>query len=136
MSSGAVNANAADLLASTRLFSLLSTGLEVFNLIVLDGPPVVGLADAPLLASAASASIMVVGAGQVRTAMVRTALGRLRYARGNVIGTVLTKYDAKRAGYGYGYGYGYGAYGYGPAVHQPVPAAKGRARLTSARERA
>ena len=49
MSSGAVTANAADLLAGARLFSLLSTGLEVFNLIVLDGPPVVGLADAPLL---------------------------------------------------------------------------------------
>ena len=123
MSSGPVTANAADLLAGARLFSLLSTGLEVFDLIVLDGPPVVGLADAPLLSSAASASIMVVGAGQVRTAMVRTALGRLRYARGNVIGTVLTKYDAKRAGYGYGYGYG--GYGYGPAGRQPVPGAKG-----------
>ena len=101
MSSGKVTSNAADLLAGARLFSLLSTGLEVFNLIVIDGPPVVGLADAPLLSSAASASIMVVGAGQVRSAMIRTALGRLRYARGNVIGTVLTKYDAKRAGYGY-----------------------------------
>jgi polysaccharide biosynthesis transport protein len=132
MSSGAVTANAADLLAGARLFSLLSTGLEVFNLIVLDGPPVVGLADAPLLASAASASIMVVGAGQVRTAMVRTALGRLRYARGNVIGTVLTKYDAKRAGYGYGYG----GYGYGPAARPPVPGTSGRARLTSNRESA
>jgi capsular exopolysaccharide synthesis family protein len=137
MSSGAVTANAADLLASSRLFSLLSTGLEVFNLIVIDGPPVVGLADAPLLSSAASASIMVVGAGQVRSAMVRTALGRLRYARGNVIGTVLTKYDAKRAGYGYGYGYGYGGYGYGPPGRQAIPPAKGRtARLTSARESA
>jgi capsular exopolysaccharide synthesis family protein len=137
MSSGAVTANAADLLASARLFSLLSTGLEVFNLIVLDGPPVVGLADAPLLSSAASASIMVVGAGQVRSAMVRTALGRLRYARANVIGTVLTKYDAKRAGYGYGYGYGYGGYGYGPAGRPAVPAEKGRPpRLTSSRKSA
>jgi capsular exopolysaccharide synthesis family protein len=137
MSSGAVTANAADLLAGSRLFSLLSTGLEVFNLIVIDGPPVVGLADAPLLSSAASASLMVIGAGQVRTAMVRTALGRLRYARGNVIGTVLTKYDAKRAGYGYGYGYGYGGYGYGPAGRQAMPPAQGRAaRLTNARERA
>jgi hypothetical protein len=80
---------------------------------------------------------MVIGAGQVRTAMVRTALGRLRYARGNVIGTVLTKYDAKRAGYGYGYGYGYGGYGYGPAGRQAMPPAQGRAaRLTNARERA
>jgi capsular exopolysaccharide synthesis family protein len=135
MSSGGVTANAADLLSGARLFSLLSTGSEVFNMIVLDGPPVVGLADAPLLSSAASASIMVVGAGQVRSAMVRSALGRLRYARANVIGTVLTKYDAKRAGYGYGYGYG--GYGYGPAGRQAMPAPTGgAARLTSPRKSA
>jgi Mrp family chromosome partitioning ATPase len=80
---------------------------------------------------------MVVGAGQVRSAMVRTALGRLRYARANVVGTVLTKYDAKRAGYGYGYGYGYGGYGYGPAGRPAVPAEKGRPpRLTSSRKSA
>ena len=34
-------------LASSRLLSLLSVGLEVFDLIVVDGPPVMGLADAP-----------------------------------------------------------------------------------------
>jgi len=132
MSSGAVKANAADLLAGSKLFSLLSTGLQVFDLIVLDGPPVVGLADAPLLSSAASASIMVVGAGQVRTGMIRSALGRLRYARGNVIGTVLTKFDAKRAGYGYGYGYGE----YGQAPPQAIAAVRGRTLSTRAHESA
>jgi capsular exopolysaccharide synthesis family protein len=136
MSSGKVTSNAADLLAGARLFSLLSTGMEVFNLIVIDGPPVVGLADAPLLSSAAGASIMVVGAGQVRTAMIRTALGRLRYARGNVIGTVLTKYDAKRAGYGYGYGYGGYGYGYGSGPQAVPPAKGGRPPRLTARESA
>jgi hypothetical protein len=29
---------------------------------------------------------------------------------------VLTKFDAKAAGYGYGYGYGYGGAGYGIAA--------------------
>jgi capsular exopolysaccharide synthesis family protein len=133
MPSGAVTANAADLLAGSRLFSLLSTGLEVFDLIVLDGPPVVGLADAPLLSSAVSASVIVVGAGQVRAGIVRTALARLRYARGTVIGTVLTKFDPKRAGYGYGYGYGYA--GYGQAARQPIATPRERApQLTSAQE--
>ena len=47
MASGPLPPNAADLLASPRLHSLLSVGLEVFDLIVIDGPPVMGLADAP-----------------------------------------------------------------------------------------
>ena len=112
MASGPLPPNAADLLASSRLFSLLSVGLEVFDLIVLDGPPVMGLADAPLLSSAAAATVFVVGAGQARKGTVSGAIKRLQYARGTIIGTVLTKYDARNAGYGYGYSYGYG-YGYG-----------------------
>jgi len=112
MASGPLPPNAADLLGGTRMMSLLSIGLEVFELIVIDGPPVMGLADAPLLASAAEATVFVVGAGQARLGSVRGALRRLQLGRGAVIGAVLTKYDAKAAGYGYGYGYGHG-YGYG-----------------------
>jgi polysaccharide biosynthesis transport protein len=116
MASGPLPPNAADLLGSARLLSLLTVGLEVFDLIVLDGPPVMGLADAQLLSSAAQATIFVVGSGQARTGSVRVALKRLEMARAPIIGTVLTKYDSSIAAYGDGYGYGYGykdGYGYG-----------------------
>jgi capsular exopolysaccharide synthesis family protein len=116
MASGPLPPNAADLLASSRLYSLLSIGLEVFDLIVLDGPPVLGLADAQLLSAAASATVFIVGGGQNRIGVVRGALKRLQQSRGSIIGAVLTKYDAKSAGYGYGYGYGQG-YGYGHQAH-------------------
>ena len=66
----------------------------------IDGPPVMGLADAPLLSSASAATVFVVGAGQSRLGNVRGALKRLQLSRGTVIGAVLTKYDAKTAGYG------------------------------------
>ena len=112
MASGPLPPNAADLLGNPRLLSLLSVGLEVFDLIVVDGPPVMGLADAALLSNAAAGTIFVVGAGQARIGLVRGALKRLQFGRAAVIGTVLTKFDAKAAGYGYGYGYGYGN-GYG-----------------------
>ena len=115
MASGPLPPNAADLLGGTRLVSLLSIGLEVFDLIVIDGPPVLGLADAQLLSSAAAATIFVVGAGTTRTGFVRGALRRLQLSRGSILGAVLTSYDAKaELGYGYGYGYGYEkGYGYG-----------------------
>jgi polysaccharide biosynthesis transport protein len=112
MASGPLPPNAADLLASSRLYSLLSIGLEVFDLIVVDGPPVLGLADAQLLSAAAAGTMFIVGGGQTRTGMVRAAIRRLQQSRGTIIGAVLTKYDAKSLGYGYGYGHEYG-YGYG-----------------------
>jgi hypothetical protein len=54
----------------------------------------------------------------VRTGAVRGALKRLEIARAPIIGAVLTKYDARNAGYGYGYGYGHGgnAYRYGSSI--------------------
>ncbi len=64
MSSGPLPPNAADLLAGPRLHTLLSVGLEVFDLIVADGPPVLGLADAPLVSSASAATIFIIAAGQ------------------------------------------------------------------------
>ncbi len=126
MASGPLPPNAADLLGSARLQSLLSVGLEVFDLIVIDGPPVMGLADAQLLSSAAAATIFLAGAGQAKSGLVRSALRRLQLSRGLIIGTALTKFDAKMAGYGYGYDYGYGhsygAYGQGiAAANEPQP---------------
>lgn len=115
MASGPPPPNAADLLGSTRMGKLISLASEVFDLIVVDAPPVMGLADALVLSSATSATVFVVGAGQARAGQVRHALSRLRQmARAPLIGTLVTKFDAKSQSYGYGYGYGYGAgYGYG-----------------------
>jgi succinoglycan biosynthesis transport protein ExoP len=92
---------------------LLSIGSEVFDLIVVDSPPVMGLADAPLLSSAVAATMFIVSTGQVRTRLIRAAVKRLQFSRAALIGTVITKFDVQHSyGYGYGYGYGY-SYGHG-----------------------
>jgi succinoglycan biosynthesis transport protein ExoP len=108
IASGPLPPNAADLLGGARLVSLLSIGQEIFDLIVIDGPPVLGLADAQLLSSASEATLFIVGAGVSRKSLIRNAMRRLKLARGFVFGAALTKYDTKMPGYGYGYGYGYG----------------------------
>ena len=120
MASGPLPPNPAELLAGPRLQSLLSFGSEEFDLVIIDAPPVLGLADAPLLASAAAGTLLVVAASQTRTAPMRLALKRLRFARAYIVGAVLSKFDSKNVGYGYSYGYGYGdreyyAYGSKPA---------------------
>ncbi len=131
MATGPLPSNAADLLAGPRLHSLLSVAMESFDLIVIDCPPVMGLADAQLLSNAAAATLFVVGAGQARPAQVRGAIKRLQIARSPLVGTVLTKFDARNASYGYDYAYGYGdsAYVYGRQVEN---SRKGQRRLTQA----
>lgn len=116
MASGPLPPNAADLLSGTRIFSLVSVGSEVFDLMLFDCPPLLGIADAQLLSSAVAATIFVVGAGEKRKGIIRSALRRLELTRNSLIGSVLTKFDPRSVGYTYGYEYGYSyssRYGYG-----------------------
>lgn len=112
--SGPIPPNPAELLASGRFKEILDEVLVKFDHVVIDGPPVLGLADAPMLASSTEGTLMVIEAGAVRRAAVLNAVNRLRFAEARVMGGILTKFNATKVGYGYGYGYGYGddAYAY------------------------
>jgi Mrp family chromosome partitioning ATPase len=80
--------------------------------VIIDGPPVLGIADAPILANAAAGTLLVVEAGKTRIQAAQVAVKRLLVARARIIGVVLSKYAAQHHGAGYGYGsYGYYAYG-------------------------
>lgn len=108
---GPLPPNPAELLAGSRFPQLLEEAKSRFDLLVIDGPPVIGLADAPILASRAAATVLVVEAGGARRSVVRIATRRLLQARAKLLGALLTKFDAKSSSYGYGYGYSY-AYSY------------------------
>lgn len=109
--------NAAELLTGDRLSELLVGLLKRFDHVIIDSPPVMGLADAPLIASKVEGTIYAVVSHGIRTSLVKVALARLRSANARIFGVVLTKFDAKRAHYGYGYDYGYG---YGDAPRDPA----------------
>jgi polysaccharide biosynthesis transport protein len=108
MSAGPIPPNAAELLTGNRLSLLLQRLLEHYDHVIIDSPPVMGLADAPLIASRVEGVIYTVESHGIRSSLVRTALGRLASANARVFGGVLTKFKAKPGGYGYDYGYGYG----------------------------
>jgi polysaccharide biosynthesis transport protein len=115
MASGPLPPNPAELLAGQNMAKLLSSASENFDVIIIDAPPVLGLADAPLLASIAAGTLLVLGAGESRRAVGKAALKRLHFARAQMVGVVLNKFDMRAANYAY-HSYGYGAlqyYGYG-----------------------
>ncbi|MEO8453658.1 MAG: polysaccharide biosynthesis tyrosine autokinase [Sphingomicrobium sp.] len=112
LSSGPVPPNPADLLSTGRVRKIIAEADEQFDLIVIDGPPTLGLADSPLLAAASGNVLFVVESGKTRTRAAIEALNRLEATGTHVLGATLTKASAS-GGYGYSrYGYGYG-YAYG-----------------------
>lgn len=108
MSAGPIPPNAAELLTGNRLALLISRLLETYEHVVIDSPPVMGLADAPLIASRVEGVIYAVESHGIRSSLVKTALGRLSAANARIFGGVLTKFESRKAHYGYGYEYGYG----------------------------
>ena len=104
--------NAAELLRGNRLETLIAELSGMFDHIIVDSPPVMGLADAPIISSRTEATVFVMEASGVKARVARLALARLRQGRAQLLGAVLTKFESKRSHFGYGYDYGYG-YGYG-----------------------
>jgi len=112
MTAGPQPPSAPDLLSSERLGKLVAELRAEFSHIVFDAPPVMGLADAPLVASMVEGTVFVMETNSTQKGMARVALGRLANSSAQILGVVLTKFDPRKAHYGYGYEYGYG-YGYG-----------------------
>jgi capsular exopolysaccharide synthesis family protein len=100
--------NAAELLTSGRLGLLITRLLDDYDHVLIDSPPVLGLADAPLIGSQVEAVVFTVESHGAKVGAVMAALSRLRAANANVIGAVLTKFEQRKAQYGYGFEYEYG----------------------------
>ncbi|MDQ2879281.1 MAG: polysaccharide biosynthesis tyrosine autokinase [Pseudomonadota bacterium] len=113
MPSGPRVPNPAELLGTTRFRAILDEVSQYFDLVIVDGPPVLGLADAPLLGSVCEAAVLVIETANIRRQVAANTVARLRASNTRLLGAILNKYNPKRAGYGYGYGYGEGAYTYG-----------------------
>jgi len=123
---GPLPPNPTELLAGPRLGVLLGETADSFDIVIIDGPPIMGLADVPILSAVIDGTMLVVEGAKTRRNVVRAALKRLHFARARVVGAVLNKYHAKHAAgsYGYGYGYGYGGgtdrYVYGQSRKQAL----------------
>ncbi len=119
ISSGPLPPSPTELLASARMRLAVEKATREFELVVIDGPPVMGLADAPMIASITPATLVVVEAGATSASQVKATVRRLQMARARVVGAVMTKFNVRKANYGYGPAYEYQyAYGSKPALRQ------------------
>lgn len=113
-----------DLLMGPRLYRLLEKAGEMgYEQVIVDAPPVLGIADAIVLGNQVPAILFAVKAGHTRKSSVRDALRRLRLAGLVPLGAALTQASSQNAHY-YGYDTYYG-YGYGDKTALP-PAADGQ----------
>ncbi|GAA0314772.1 hypothetical protein GCM10009087_26500 [Sphingomonas oligophenolica] len=109
--SGPIPTSPTDLLGGPVMAEILHELTNHFDLIVIDGPPVLGLADAPIVAALVEATIFIVESNRGHRGATKGAVRRLRGAHISLIGAVLTKFDPKKTGDTQYYGYNYYTYG-------------------------
>ncbi len=106
--SGTIPPNPAELLSSPKFDELIEELKLEYDHIVIDAPPVLGLADALIISSKVDAVALVVSAGEVGRDAVRESVKRLRSIRAPLIGVVLNGVDINSSEYSYYTRYYYG----------------------------
>ena len=112
LTSGPVPPSPTELLSSARMEQVVQELARQFDVVVIDSPPILGLADAPVLSALADGVAVVVESNRSRRGALKSALRRLRGMRPVLLGAVLTKFDPARSGNRHSEYYGYDYYRY------------------------
>lgn len=115
---GPLPPNPAELWGGEQIRAFLTNALDKYDHVVIDGPPVLGFADAPTLASSVSSTLFVLKSSSTRRGQARGALRRLQLGSARLAGIVMTHLSSRATTYG-GYDYSYD-YHYGPEKAPPA----------------
>jgi succinoglycan biosynthesis transport protein ExoP len=109
--SGPVPPNPAELLNSKKMKDLLEEVGQIFDVVLLDSPPVLAVIDTVIISSIADAMVIVIRGGKTRRKPLVTAVEELRRARANIIGVVINGADLSKEESYYSKYYRYYKYG-------------------------
>jgi capsular exopolysaccharide synthesis family protein len=101
MGAGILPPNPAELLGSSNMDVFLKAMGEMFDYVILDAPPVLGLADAIIAGTKVRGAVLVAIAGGVSRDALRESVKRLRSVRAPLLGAVLNMVDINSSEYGY-----------------------------------
>jgi capsular exopolysaccharide synthesis family protein len=123
LTAGPVPPNPSELLGSRRGEELIDAVRGHYDVVLIDGPPVLAVTDPVVIAHLVDATVVVTKADSSRRDDLARALEILGQSKANVVGLVLNGIDT-RSRYGrYVYGrYGAGGYGYGYGSRRARPA--------------
>lgn len=121
MPAGPIPPNPSELLASENMTAILEKLCGVYDMIIIDTPPVNVVTDSMELAKNVSGTIMVVRYGETTTDDVDEAMKKIDFFKMNLLGFILNGVKTKHSGKYYSkykykyykYGKSYGGYGYG-----------------------
>ncbi|OIO66658.1 MAG: hypothetical protein AUJ56_11975 [Zetaproteobacteria bacterium CG1_02_49_23] len=109
MPTGVLPPNPADLLMNEKFDDILARVSSMFDLVLIDTPPVLAVTDAVLIGRRAGVSFMLLRSGRHPMREIEAAIKQVEKAGISLAGFIFNDIFPKRSAYGYG---GYGNYNY------------------------
>jgi capsular exopolysaccharide synthesis family protein len=107
---GKLPPNPAELVGSEQMQAFLDSLSEEADVVLIDSPPVLPVADAVIMAQNVDGVLLVIDVGETRSGAAHQAVERLAQVGANTIGLVLNRVPVG-GGYYYNYYYQYAYYG-------------------------
>lgn len=89
LTSGPIPPNPVEMLSSERMKLLIDECRKNYEVVLIDTPPVYGMADGQILASLCDGVLFVVLSGKTKREMVKKAKSNLEHVKANLLGVVL-----------------------------------------------
>jgi capsular exopolysaccharide synthesis family protein len=103
ISAGDLPPNPSELLGSNKMLSILAKVKETADMVVLDAPPILPVADASILANKVDGVLLVVRQGQTTAAAARQSVEQLQRVGAKILGVVINGINQKNSRYSYYY---------------------------------
>jgi len=107
---GPLPPNPTEFLNSDKCASVINECADLYDFVILDSPPTVGISDMQVISRMVDAVIIVVGSDRATRSGLEITYRTLYQVRAHVLGMVINRVEISRHGYGY-YGY-YNYYSY------------------------
>jgi tyrosine-protein kinase Etk/Wzc len=109
ISAGTVRSGSSEILNSKKMISLIQKLRELYDIIIIDSPPILAVADTEVISNFVDASILVVSSNSTEIDWAKQSADLLRHGQNTFLGVVLNNYDFK---FGYPSNYKYHGYYY------------------------
>ncbi|WP_438349486.1 CpsD/CapB family tyrosine-protein kinase [Paenibacillus sp. FA6] len=107
LQAGPTPPNPSELLSSKQMATLLDTIRGMYDVIIIDTPPILSVTDAQIVATLSDGVVLVIESGKVKKEMVLKAKASLMHVNAKLIGVVLNNINRKHSdSYTYYYGEG------------------------------
>lgn len=99
LTSGLIPPNPSELLGSNRMVELLTEAKAKYDLVIIDSPPILAVADAQILANITDGVVLVISSGSTEIQQAKKAKELLANANARLIGAVLNNTKQKEPNY-------------------------------------